>query len=276
MLHVPDQLIRRLITPFRQLLGQLQNNIAKSGPQLGRLRRRIREILVDLLHGHGHGSLGREGQLLGGHFIHGDTQRIKIGTGIHLAASGLLGGEIMHRSQGLAGGRHCGLGGRLGDTEIRHLYISGGRHHDILRFDVSVDDSAHVRHLQRLRDLDGDLHHFLRAQHIPAFNVFLQGNAIDVFHDNIVTADLMPQVIDSHNIGMGQAAGRQGFLFKFIQNGLVQGKFLLQNLNCHQAAQFIISGFIDDGHTAGSYFFQDLISSSQHSSCFKHSTLPPP
>ena len=47
---------------------------------------------------------------------------------------------------------------QFGQTEVEHLHVAVGAHHDVLRFDVAVGDAALVGGGQCARDLHRDAH----------------------------------------------------------------------------------------------------------------------
>ena len=93
-----------------------------------------------------------EGKPARQHLIKHNASGVDIGTGIDMAAPGLLWGDIMHGANGLLGHGNLGSGG-TGDAEVRHLNAAVPEHHDVLGLDVPVDDAPAMGVLQALEDL---------------------------------------------------------------------------------------------------------------------------
>ena len=95
-----------------------------------------------------------------------------------------------------------------GDTEIRHLHLAVTRDNHILRFDVPVHNMLVMCRCQPLRYLDGNSNRFFNAQMAFLENVAFQRDSLDEFHDDIMKATLIHNVINTHNIRMGKPCRR--------------------------------------------------------------------
>ena len=72
-----------------------------------------------------------------------------------------------------------------------------------MRLDVAVDNALVVCVLQRPQNLHGKVDCFLPAQHLFLVDVVLQGDAVDVFHDDILQPLAEADVIHLDDVGMG-------------------------------------------------------------------------
>ena len=96
------------------------------------------------------------------HLIHHDAQRIDITLEANISVSGLLRRRIVHRSHDIGIDR---VGGRCpGNPEIGHLDLSLFGDHDILRFDIPVNDVLFVRRLDAASHLDRNGDHLVIGQ----------------------------------------------------------------------------------------------------------------
>ena len=68
----------------------------------------------------------------------------------------------MHGSHNIRGNRIAA--GRLCNTEIRYLHLAVFTDHNILRLDVTVNDSVIVRSFQTHGDLNGNADGFLHGK----------------------------------------------------------------------------------------------------------------
>ena len=180
-----------------------------------------------MLQGNGYRCIALEGQAAGDHLVHHHTQGIQVGAVVHITAPGLLGRHIMDRTDGLTLAVGVFPGGKMGDAEIGHLYGAVPQQHDVLGLDIPVDDVMVVGMLQSACDLSGKNSHFLGRQAAPAAEVFLQGDAVDQLHDDVIHVSRPGNVINIDNIGMGQHGDGLGLFMKLAAKLLVRGKLLL-------------------------------------------------
>ena len=81
-----------------------------------------------------------EGELARGGLVQHDAQRVDVAGGREIFALGLFRRDVV------GGAQHSGRfvvqreSLRPGDAEVHHLHVAIGLHHDVLRFDVAVDD----------------------------------------------------------------------------------------------------------------------------------------
>ena len=125
--------------------------------------------------------------------------------------------------------------------------------------DVPVNYPAAVGVFQRFGDLHGKVQGFLPVQHAFFLHILLQRDAVDQFHDNIVGIVGGGNVIHLHNIGMAQHGNGLALGMETAAELLIPGIFILQNFDRDQPVQPVAAGFIDNGHSAGSDHFQNLV-----------------
>ena len=101
-----------------------------------------------------------------------------------------------------------------GDTEIRDLDRSVILDQDVLRFDVAVNDVVFMRFDDGCQELIHDLQGFLLIHSASGCNQFFQCFTADVLHHNEVLTFIFPHIVDFHNVGMVQTAGRIGLPLK--------------------------------------------------------------
>ena len=99
--------------------------------------------------------LGFERQIRGEHFIEYDTERPDVGALIGCISLRLLGRHVRECSKRSAGLGQSRTALELCDTKIHDLEFSAARKHDVLGFDIAVDNVLVVGGFESLRDLGG-------------------------------------------------------------------------------------------------------------------------
>src|SRR6266550_212340 len=84
--------------------------------------------------------------------------------------------------------RRLGEGGfrQLRNPEVEHFHIPVRPEHDVLRLDVTMDDSRLMRGSERTRHLDRDVNGFTDL-HPPAHQTLTQRLALDQFTGNVMS-----------------------------------------------------------------------------------------
>ncbi|OGD22073.1 MAG: hypothetical protein A2W03_05455 [Candidatus Aminicenantes bacterium RBG_16_63_16] len=90
------------------------------------------------------------------HFKQDRAQRIDVCPLVGLQALNLFGRHVLRGADDHAFGRHPGGAQGAGDPEIHDLGVPLLIHHDVLGFEVAVDDAQVVRLGQPFADLPGD------------------------------------------------------------------------------------------------------------------------
>ena len=229
---------------------------------------------IDVLDGDGYRGITVIGRFSGQHFIHHYAQRIQVRPGVHLGPLCLLRGDIMDGPQRLPGQRILG-GTEPRDPEISDLYAAVLQDHDIVRFDVPMDDPSGMGVLDGLGDLGGKMQRLPPGQRAPLLHILLEGQPVDQFHDDIVRFAGMVHVIDGHDIGVGEHRDGLAFGMEPPPEILVAAEFFLEDLHRHIPVEPVIHGPIDHGHAAPADFLQYFITAVQQATYeFIHNTAP--
>ena len=147
-----------------------------------------------------------------------------------------------------------------GDTKIGDLDASCFGYQDVVRLDVAVDDAVFMGVFQSLADVKGNLYRRIDRQMAVLFNIFLQRFAADVFHDDVMHIFVITNIIYIYDIGVGQLGRRLSFLAEPDDEIVVVSVFGMKDLDGDDAVQQNILRLVDDGHAAGAYFLQYLVS----------------
>ena len=95
-------------------------------------------------------------------------------------------------------------GSSLGDPEVCDLHLTFLGNNDILRFDISVNDVIVMGSLNPHTHLNSNADRLLDGQPCLFLDIFLKGNSLYQFHNNIVDSVFFPYVIYIDNIGVHQ------------------------------------------------------------------------
>ena len=218
----------------RGIIGHgLHDDLLQTARNIGIEGRRHLGAAVDVLDRHRDRGLAVIRRSAGDHFIHHDTQRIQVAAVIHPAALGLLGRNVMHRTQSLSG-QCVAFGHHPGDAEVSHLHAAVFQHHDIVRLDIPVDDPPAVGMLQGLADLNGKMQGLLPVQNALLFHVLLQADTVDQLHDDIVRLLGGRNIVHRHNIGMADHRDSLALRMEAAAELFVLAIIILQNFNSNQ------------------------------------------
>ena len=230
---------------------------------------------LQLHQGHGHGVVRGEGQLPGEHLVEHDAHGVDVRLVGDVVSPGLFRGDVVHRADGLVG---HGLGLALqepGDAEIGHLDGPVPQQHDVLGLDVPVDDALLVGVLQGQQDLGGEVQGLLPADGPFLLDILLQGDAVDVLHDDVL--DLVPEthVVHPHDVGVGQQGDGLGLVAETPEEIAVVGELLLQDLDGHPPVAHPVVSLVHVGHAAHADELVDFVLAVQAlSNIFIHNSLP--
>ena len=130
-------------------------------------------------------------------------------------------------------GSHGVGSGRLGDTEIRHLYISVFRHNDILRLYISVNHMVLMSSLKTGGNLDGKIQRLVHGESAVQVNVLLKGDPLNKLHDDKISAVILADVKYTYNVGMRQSCGSLRLHTESGHERRIVGILCFQNLQCH-------------------------------------------
>ena len=118
---------------------------------------------------------------------------------------------------------HGALGvGDAGNAEIGHLHAAVPQHHNVLGFDVPMDDATAVGVAQRLEDLRHKVQRLPPIQAAPPLaHILLQGDALDQLHDDILHPIRLVHVKDVDDIRMVELSHCLGLIVEPVADLLV-------------------------------------------------------
>ncbi len=183
---------------------------------------------TDVLNGHVDRIVPLIGKPAGEHLIEDHAGGVDVGAAVHMAALGLLRGDIVDRADGLGGHGVLGGAGDAGDAEIGDLHAAVPQDQHVLGLDVPVDDAPAVGVIQSPQDLGDEVDSLPPVQRGPPLaQILLEGHAVDQFHDDVVQPVGAAHVIHGDDIGVGQHGNGLGLIVEPAADVGVAGQFRL-------------------------------------------------
>ena len=148
--------------------------------------------------------------------------------------------------------------GEFRQAEIEDLGLPALGDEDIRRLDVAVHNSAGVRRIESVRDLDPQFEQLFSLQRTALDHVF-QGRALQIFHGDESFPVLLADVVDGADIGMVQGGSRLGFALEAAEGLRIFGDVIGQKLQRDEAVQSGVFSFVDHAHPATAEFLNDAV-----------------
>ncbi len=217
------------------------------------------------------GAVAHERRAAREHFIEQAGRGIKVTSRVDRLSPGLLGRQVLRRSNNRLGLGHCGcgVGNRPGDTEIHHFHAAVGRDHHIGWFDVAMNDSGPVAVFECRKHAEGVLDGLVDTEFLGTDQI-TQRPAIDILHHDkrhgdrfgdVVHHALITGVEDRHNAGMVQPRHRLRFAPETRLELRIAGQVRAEELDGHRTAQPDVTTEVNVGHTATADQFTYFVTS---------------
>ncbi len=197
----------------------------------------------------GGGVLGGVGVLPAQQLVQDDARRIEVAAGVDPGAASLLRAHVAGCPDEHAGAGQvrAALGG-AGDAEVRHLEHSGRGQQQVLGLEVAVDDAPGVSVDQARQQLQ---HHLLRQRRGEGAHLLQQSAhraAIDELGGHEVVPIGLAGVVDLHDVGVAQRAGRAGLVEEAGDEGRVVLERRAHDLERDQPTAAVFPGQVHRGH----------------------------
>ena len=202
-----------------------------------------------MLHGDLDRCVARERDVAGEHLVQHDAERVEIGARIDGGAAGLLGREVLRRADDRSRLGHLRRT-RARDPEVGHLEAAVGADDDVVRLDVAVHDPVAVRERECAQDLARVLDRDRDRGRPVADEQLLQRAPFEVLHRDVVRPLRVAAVEDRDDVRMVEARGALRLAAEALDELLVGGMPLVQQLQRHVPAQFLVLGEVHVGHPA--------------------------
>jgi len=87
----------------------------------------------------------------------------------------------------------------------------------------------------------------------------LQRGAVQKLHRDEGLSLVLPNLVNSANIGVVQSRGRACFAAKALKSARILGKLRREKLERHEPAQFQVFGFVDNAHPPAAQLLDDAV-----------------
>lgn len=203
-----------------------------------------------------------EGEFASEHFVEYDAEGIDIGAVIDQGGIlELLGRHVVRCAEGCAGaGESDGtffFTDDFGDAEVGDLHASAGVEEDVFGLDIAVEDAFLVGVLKCVADFWDDGEGFGGGEFAHAHGL-AKVEAIDEFHDEVIEAAGVAEVMDHDDIRMIEAGEDAGFAHEALREVRISAEFFGEKLEGDFAAEMELARFIDEAHAAAADEFENL------------------
>ena len=154
--------------------------------------------------------VGAEGDRADEHLVRDDREGVAIGGGTRALTGGLLGRHVLRRSDeraGLSEARQRTFQ-HASEAEVRHDDVPITRHEHVRRLDVTVNDVARMRVVERAGDRAEHPRHVVDRQWLS--QLVGERPAVDEFRDDVVEPVLIPVVVDREDVRVAKFRDRHG------------------------------------------------------------------
>ena len=172
------------------------------------------------------GGLSVKGNRTGQHLIKQYAHRIDVALGVGFLSAGLLGTDVVHRPDGPVLHSPDILSGKPGDAEIHYLDGAIPHQHDVLGLDVPMHHTVLMGMLQGPQNLSDKMDGILPPQLTLVADILIQGDAIDIFHDDILISAGKVHIKHLDDVGVVQHGNDLGLVSEPADK-LVVGQVLL-------------------------------------------------
>ena len=189
-----------------------------------------------MAHGNRDGGLAFERHATREHFVEDDADGVEVGGWSDRQAAGLLGREVLSRTDNRAGLRHLGIAG-TGNAKVGHFDLAVGLDEDVLRLDVAVDHALLMRDAEGSQDLERNGDRPPGLDRRLAANQVLQRLAFDVLLDDVRHACGLRLVVDLDDVRVVQARCCAGFALEALDEVGIVAVTIGQHLDGDLAMQ---------------------------------------
>src|SRR5207244_4726236 len=132
--------------------------------------------------------------------------------------------------------------------------------HDVLRLQVTMNDSHAVRGFKRTADLLHDLDRFLGGELVFLVYEGAEILTLDVLQGDELQPLCFAQVVNADYIFVGDLASKEQFLLEAVENSLIAGKIGSNDFQGYWPTQLAVHGLVDRAHPAFAQNFENFVS----------------
>ncbi len=197
--------------------------------------------------------------------VQDDAERKDVGSSIDLATLQLFGRQVRGRAhhqpvagQGCAArclfrrlvvAADASLRSQLCEAEVQQLHAPVRGHHDVGRFEISMDDAFVVGRREGIGDRNGQVEE-LGEQKPLGRNLLVEAHTVHALHHQNAPALELLDTVDGHDVGVVERSHRFGLAAEPLQALGVFGHLRRQHFEGHFAVELRVEGLVDLAHTA--------------------------
>ena len=223
-----------------------------------------RGLVVDLHQRDGHGAVRHEGQAAGERLIQHHADGIDVRRKARLLPAGLLGADVIHGADGLLRRGERRIVRQFGDAEIRDLDFPVFLQNDILGLDVAMNHALTVRMLERAENLADVNAGLLPRERTFFIEVFLERDAVEVFHHDILHIGIDGDVVHADDVFMRKHRDGFGLVDETRLSLFVAVILVVEDFDGDDAVHHQVLRLQDERHAAHAQHFQYFIPPVEH------------
>jgi hypothetical protein len=258
-LQIAPRFGRRLGTKLALLLGHRGHPAVERRRHRPVRRRWSRHRLVDVLVRDRHRGLAGEGEPARQQLERDDPQRVQVGAGVGGLALELLGRQVLHGPDHVAGLGDLRVGERSSEPEVRDLDDAVARHHQVLRLHVPMHDALAVRVLEGRERLLEDVGRLRRREDALGVQDLADREPGDVLHHHVVDPVDASPVVDGHDVLVVEVGGGACLPAEAFDEARVAREVPVQDLDRHRAFEHRVAGAVDLAHATRGDTIDDVV-----------------
>ena len=147
-----------------------------------------------------------------------------------------------------------------GEAEVHQLHLPVARHHDVVGFDVAVDDARLVRHAEGARDLERDHGADFRPQELALFDELAKRGPVDQLGGDVLDRrGGAGEAVDVDDVGVLKLRGGAGLTDEALAVVGRARDVLVQDLERDLPLQARVARSVDRGHPAVPELVEELV-----------------
>jgi hypothetical protein len=147
---------------------------------------------------------------------------------------------------------------QLGQAEVQDFDEACGGHHDVGRFEVTMDDPRPMRSRQRVGNLHRVLQRLVDVQPVASDEVD-QRTTSDILHHDEVDRTGRIDVVDGDDVRMIECGGGARLPHEALATSRVGHRLVWQDFEGNRPVQTRVQGPVDHTHPAFAKFFHNLV-----------------
>src|SRR5690242_756132 len=121
-----------------------------------------------------------------------------------------------------------------------------------------MDNTLRVRSIECIGDIDREAQYGFEIER-TASDAMLQGDSVQVLHDDERLPILLRDLVDRADIGMIKSGSSTSFAAEAFERLWIARDVIWEKLERDEASEFDVLGFVNHAHAAAAQFFQNAV-----------------